>query len=138
MYEQQENFLLLIAMADSYTLFCKLKCSADVHVLLEEHPIECLSEGHRSIVLNFEVLVDADHVLRACLQKNFADELGMARKHDDELKGAFSLQDDLFHLVSAHQLSVTNTGLQQQEVALVLILLVECVTKVWIVEDSMT
>jgi hypothetical protein len=111
MYEQQENFLLLITMADSYTLFCKLKSSADVHVLLEEHPIECLSEGHCSIVLNFEVLVDADHVLRACLQKYFADELGVARKHDDELKGAFSLQDDLFHLVPAYQLSVTNTSL---------------------------
>jgi len=93
--EQEENGLLLFAVADSNALFGEVKGSADAHVLLEDWPIEGLSEGHCCIVFYFILLVDTDHVFGARLQEDFADKLRMASQHDNEFKVAVGLQNNL-------------------------------------------
>ena len=104
--QQQEHILLFFSMFYAYVLSCKLKCSAYLHVLLEDWSVESVCERHCCIILNFAFLLNANHMFGSSLQEDFADELRMASQHNYKFKVALGLIDDLFESFSAYKLSV--------------------------------
>ena len=127
MDQQQEHILLFFPMFDAYVLSCKLKCSAYLHVLLEDRSVESVCESHCCIILDFAFLLNANYMLSSSLQEDFADELRMTSQHNHKFKVAFSLIDDLFESFSAYKLSVAIWSFEQKKVSFAFVLFEELV-----------
>ena len=65
-------------MFDSNILPCKVKCSAYLTILNHDWSIKCLSESHSSIIFNFKVLINTNHMFGPSLQEDLTNKLWMA------------------------------------------------------------
>ena len=106
-------------MVDFYGESCYLIALADFWTLSPQPCIESLSKGEHSRILNLIIFVDADNMVRTCLQEHSRCEFWVARSHEYKIKlNVFLAFDDLFQVGSIDILPFAELVFKDQSIAL--------------------
>lgn len=111
---------------------------ANLLVLLEDHAVEGVCERNDGIVADLLVVHDADDMFGTGFLENLTDELGVASRDENELKLALVLLDHLLKLLPTDELTAALVILENQKVALALVLLVEVLAQVLAVQYAVS
>ena len=73
---------------------------AELHAVAEDRIVKGFGETEHCFVLHLVFLVNADDVLHSCFFEDFAHELRMTRRNEDELEVTLGGTNQFFELVT--------------------------------------
>lgn len=138
MRELLEQVGLMLSQLHFHHAYGLIEGCADVRFSGKELNVELLSEHDSCLIQYKSVSFDADNVFGPVFVEDFANVSGIASGNENDIELGLLFRHELADLLRAEELTVTRSGLEEQEVADVLVLAVVPAHRCRGVPDTMT